>query len=95
MVTVSLLEVFHLAKHHKLFFVNNLLRCLLEHVILLKLLVLKSDLPLIFLSVETDLKSINFTLVFVDGFGKCLDCGSLFLDNTLVFANPPFKGFSI
>ena len=98
LLAVSLFKIFHLAQHHELFFIDDLLCCsLVEHILLSELLISQSYFSLFLLAIKAQFQLINLFLVSIDLSSDCLDllthgstrlseaCNSL-LENLALFA---------
>ena len=93
-VTVCLLEVFHLAEHHELLLINDFLGGVFEHVFLLQLLIAKSHLSLLFFLVKANFEGVDLALVLVDRVSEGLDSGPARLGCLAVLANPLFQSLA-
>ena len=74
-VPIDLLQVFHLAQHHKLLLVNDIIwGSLVKHVLLFKLLITDSDLSLVLFPVKSHLQLIDLLFVTIN---FCSDLSNL------------------
>lgn len=95
MVTVDFLKVFHFAEHDELFFVDDLFRLFLEHVLLAELLVALTDLAFFLFAVETRFQGIYFALVFVQSICDAFNFSTAFFETIAALSDALLESLAL